>query len=226
MAGEMQSLWPRVEPLLSQVTKPARYIGGELGAQTPAYDAGSVAWLLDLSRHLRDRAPQSGPPDPVRDPERAFRRRGRADLRPVGGHGGGHAIGGGAPVLPREPSGRRVLRRAGFQPFGRAGVHQRAQPHRPGRRAPPRGRTHGGRPAGGGRGPLRLQPRAAGRLRRLLRAGRRGGGRRGDQRGAGRPPWPRWGPGAASTAGRPPGPAPGPGPAGRRLRPLLLRGQL
>ncbi len=46
MAGEMQSLWPRVEPLLSQVTKPARYIGGELGAQTPAYDAGSVAWLL------------------------------------------------------------------------------------------------------------------------------------------------------------------------------------
>ncbi len=42
----MQSLWPRVEPLLSQVTKPARYIGGELGALTPVHDAGSAAWLL------------------------------------------------------------------------------------------------------------------------------------------------------------------------------------
>jgi radical SAM family uncharacterized protein len=42
----MQSLWPRVEPLLSQVTKPARYIGGELGAQTPVHGPGSVAWLL------------------------------------------------------------------------------------------------------------------------------------------------------------------------------------
>src|SRR6204780_4593486 len=46
MKGEMQSLWPRVEPLLSQVTNPARYIGGELGALTPVHDAGSVAWLL------------------------------------------------------------------------------------------------------------------------------------------------------------------------------------
>ncbi len=42
----MQSLWPRVEPLLSQVTKPARYIGGELGAQAPEHGGGSVAWLL------------------------------------------------------------------------------------------------------------------------------------------------------------------------------------
>src|ERR1700676_4463820 len=46
MRGEMQSLWPRVEPLLSQVTKPARYIGGELGAQVPDHADGAVAWLL------------------------------------------------------------------------------------------------------------------------------------------------------------------------------------
>jgi radical SAM family uncharacterized protein len=46
MTGEMQSLWPRVEPLLSQVTKPARYIGGELGAQVPDHADGAVAWLL------------------------------------------------------------------------------------------------------------------------------------------------------------------------------------
>jgi radical SAM family uncharacterized protein len=42
----MTSLWPRIEPLLAQVTKPARYIGGELGAQRPVHTPGKVAWLL------------------------------------------------------------------------------------------------------------------------------------------------------------------------------------
>ena len=115
------------------------------------------------------------------------------------------------------------LRRAGLQPLGRAGLHQRPQPDRPGRRAGPRRRPDRGPPAGGGRRPLRLQPRAPGRLRRLLRArGRRGGGRR-DQRGD------RRGQGGAS---RRPGPAaarsrrsvaaPGPGPAcpGSTSRPV------
>ncbi|HLX89487.1 MAG TPA: B12-binding domain-containing radical SAM protein, partial [Acidimicrobiales bacterium] len=42
----MTSLWPRVEPLLAKVTKPARYIGGELGACRPAHGPGRVSWLL------------------------------------------------------------------------------------------------------------------------------------------------------------------------------------
>jgi len=42
----MTSLWPRIEPLLARVTKPARYIGGELGARHPDHAAGKVAWLL------------------------------------------------------------------------------------------------------------------------------------------------------------------------------------
>ncbi|HXQ60524.1 MAG TPA: TIGR03960 family B12-binding radical SAM protein [Acidimicrobiales bacterium] len=42
----MTSLWPRIEPLLAHVTKPARYIGGELGACEPEHGAGRVAWLL------------------------------------------------------------------------------------------------------------------------------------------------------------------------------------
>jgi radical SAM family uncharacterized protein len=42
----MTSLWPRVEPLLAQVTKPARYIGVELGARRPQHAPGLVAWLL------------------------------------------------------------------------------------------------------------------------------------------------------------------------------------
>src|SRR5664280_1875648 len=42
----MESLWPQVEPLLAQVTKPARYIGGELGAQVAEHAPQAVAWLL------------------------------------------------------------------------------------------------------------------------------------------------------------------------------------
>ena len=42
----METLWPRIEPLLPQVTKPARYIGGEQGAQSPVHVDGAVAWLL------------------------------------------------------------------------------------------------------------------------------------------------------------------------------------
>jgi radical SAM family uncharacterized protein len=42
----MTSLWPQVEPLLAHVTKPARYIGGELGAQRPEHGPGTVSWLL------------------------------------------------------------------------------------------------------------------------------------------------------------------------------------
>ncbi|HEX8803709.1 MAG TPA: TIGR03960 family B12-binding radical SAM protein [Acidimicrobiales bacterium] len=42
----MSSVWPRLEPHLIDVEKPARYIGLELGAQTPEHAPGAVAWLL------------------------------------------------------------------------------------------------------------------------------------------------------------------------------------
>ena len=42
----MESLWPRIERVLPSVSKPARYIGGEQGAQSPEHGAGQVAWLL------------------------------------------------------------------------------------------------------------------------------------------------------------------------------------
>jgi radical SAM family uncharacterized protein len=42
----MTSLWPRIEPLLAAVQKPARYIGCEDGARVPAHAARKVAWLL------------------------------------------------------------------------------------------------------------------------------------------------------------------------------------
>src|SRR5438270_8943879 len=42
----MTSLWPRIEPLLAKVQKPARYIGCEDGAQAPAHAPAKVGWLL------------------------------------------------------------------------------------------------------------------------------------------------------------------------------------
>jgi radical SAM family uncharacterized protein len=42
----MTTLWPRIEPLLARVQKPARYIGCEDGAVVPVHGPGRVAWLL------------------------------------------------------------------------------------------------------------------------------------------------------------------------------------
>jgi radical SAM family uncharacterized protein len=42
----MTSIWPQLEPILSRVSKPARYIGCEDGAQTPQHAPHKVGWLL------------------------------------------------------------------------------------------------------------------------------------------------------------------------------------
>ncbi|MBK5287467.1 MAG: TIGR03960 family B12-binding radical SAM protein [Acidimicrobiia bacterium] len=42
----MTSLWPRIEPLLAGVEKPARYIGMERGSRSPHHGPGAVSWLL------------------------------------------------------------------------------------------------------------------------------------------------------------------------------------
>src|SRR5881394_3718100 len=42
----MSDLWPRIEPLLARVEKPARYIGMEQGSVRPHHEAGRVAFLL------------------------------------------------------------------------------------------------------------------------------------------------------------------------------------
>src|SRR6266481_3107926 len=42
----MSNLWPRVEPLLAKVEKPARYIGMERGSLRPEHRPSSASWLL------------------------------------------------------------------------------------------------------------------------------------------------------------------------------------
>ena len=46
IARQMTSLWPRLEPLLPRVEKPARYIGCEDGARTDIYKPEATSWLL------------------------------------------------------------------------------------------------------------------------------------------------------------------------------------
>ena len=43
---KMSDLWPRIEPLLARVEKPARYIGMERGSVRPQHEARRVAFLL------------------------------------------------------------------------------------------------------------------------------------------------------------------------------------
>jgi radical SAM family uncharacterized protein len=42
----VQTVWPQLEPLLPQVSKPIQYVGGELGAQVKDWDAAAVRWAL------------------------------------------------------------------------------------------------------------------------------------------------------------------------------------
>jgi len=42
----MTTLWPRIEPLLMRVQKPARYVGCEQGACVPEHRPDKVSWLV------------------------------------------------------------------------------------------------------------------------------------------------------------------------------------
>jgi radical SAM family uncharacterized protein len=42
----VESVWPRLEPLLPKVRKPVQYVGGELNAQLKEWDTADVRWCL------------------------------------------------------------------------------------------------------------------------------------------------------------------------------------
>src|ERR671925_1172707 len=42
----VESVFPRLEPLLPRVQKPIQYVGGELGAEVKDWDAAEVRWAL------------------------------------------------------------------------------------------------------------------------------------------------------------------------------------
>ena len=172
------TMWPELEPLLAEVQKPARYIGGELGAITPEHGPGRVAWLLlypdayevglpnqglqILYEILNERADAVAERAyaPWTDLEARLRAKG-LPLFSVDNHLPATDFDVLAFNLSAELVYTNVLNCIDLAgaPVRSAERHRRA-PHRRLRRA------------------LRLQPRAAGRLRRRLRARRRRGGRR------------------------------------------------
>lgn len=46
MSAHVTSLYPRLEPLLAQVSKPVQYIGGEVNSVTRDFDTAEVRWVL------------------------------------------------------------------------------------------------------------------------------------------------------------------------------------
>ena len=141
----MSSVWPRLEPLLPRVQKPARYIGCEDGAQSPEHAPSKTAWLLAYPDTYEIGLPNQGlqilyeilneRPDAVA--ERTYAP--WTDLEELLRAEGVPA------VLGRHPPRRRRLRHPRLQPLGRARLHERPQLHRPGRRPGP-GRRPRARP--------------------------------------------------------------------------------
>ena len=120
-------------------------------------------------------------------------------------------------VQRRHPPPGGRLRPPRLQPQRRARLHQPPQLHRPGRDAGAGRRARPRAPARGGRRPLHVQPRAAGRLRRPVRDRRRRGGRQRDHRGRRRVE------GQRTYAGLAPGGPQRAEPRPRRLRPVDVR---
>ena len=42
----VESLFPRLEPLLPSISKPIQYVGGELNATSKDWDSAEVRWTL------------------------------------------------------------------------------------------------------------------------------------------------------------------------------------
>ena len=190
-AAHMTSLWPRLEPLLAKVQKPARYIGCEDGAAGARPRPGQVAWLLVYPDTYEIGLPNQGLQilyEILNERADAVAERSYAPWTDLEARAAARTA---CRCSRSTPTARPATSTSRLQPVGRARLHQRPELHRPGRRARPGRRPPARAPARRRRRPLHLQPRAAGRLRRLLRARRRRGGRRRDHRGRrrrGRPP--------------------------------------
>ena len=131
----MSSLWARIEPLLARVQKPARYIGCEDGAATPRHAPGKVSWLLAYPDTYEIGLPNQGLQilyEILNERDDAVAERTYAPWSDLEALMRRHDV----PLFSVDThrAGRR-LRPDRVQPVGRAGVHQRAQHGRSGRRA-------------------------------------------------------------------------------------------
>ena len=93
---------PTIDELLTRVSKPARYTGGEWNSVTKDWDSALSAYRAGLSRRLRHRYVEHGTRDPVRPPEQGRRRLMRARVRAVGRHGDARCAKGDVPLWSLE----------------------------------------------------------------------------------------------------------------------------
>ncbi len=160
------SVWPQLEQLLPQVSKPIQYVGGELGAVVKDWASATVRWALMYPDAYEVGLPNQGVqilyevlnelPDVLAertyavwpDLEKLMRAAGRAAVHRRGAPAGGRF----RPV-------RRLLRH-------RTGLHQPAHRHRPGWDPAARGRPYRRRPGDRGRWTRRVQPGADRRFHR------------------------------------------------------------
>ena len=216
----MTALWARIEPLLGQVQKPARYIGCEDGAVTPRHGPGTVSWLLAYPDTYEIGLPNQGLQilyEILNERDDAVAERTYAPWRDLDALLRAARR---AAVLRRHPPRRRRVRPAGVQPVVGAGVHERARDDRPRRRPGARRRPPPRAPArrrSAGTAAFNPEPLADFVDARRARRGR--GGRRRDHRGRRR----RGSRGGRADRERGAARA-RPGP--RRLRAVAVRGRL
>ena len=129
----VESVFPRLEPLLPQVQKPIQYVGGELDAAVKDWDAATVRWALMYPDAYEVGLPNQGvqilyevlneQPDVA----------GRADLRGLAGPRGADARARRAAVHGRRAPAGRAFDVLGRLVLHRARLHQPAHRARPGR---------------------------------------------------------------------------------------------
>ena len=163
-------LWPRIEPLLGRVEKPARYIGMERGSVTPEHRPDKVSWLLVYPDTYEIGLPNQGLQilyEILNERDDAAAERADAPWVDLEAELRGERC---PSVLGRDQPPRSRVRRPRVQPLRRARLHERLELHRPRRRPRPCRGPPCAPSVRHRRRALRVQPGAVGRLRRRLRA--------------------------------------------------------
>ena len=181
-AMPVESLFPRLEPLLAKVSKPIQYVGGELNSTVKDWDACDVRWALMYPDAYEVGVPNQGVMilyEVLNEADGVLAERTYAvwpDMEALMREHGVPAF----TVDAHRPVGAFDV--LGVSLRHRARLHQPAADPRPRGHPAARRRPHRGPPGGRRRRARGLQPRAGGRLRRRRGARRRRAGRAADQR--------------------------------------------
>ena len=178
----VESLFPRLEPLLAKVSKPIQYVGGELNSTVKDWDACDVRWALEYPDAYEVGVPNQGVMilyEVLNEAEGVLAERTYAvwpDLEALMREHGVPAF----TVDAHRPVGAFDVLGVSFAT--ELGYTNMLQTLELAGHPAPVGGPHRGAPAGHRGRPLGVQPGAGGRLHRRRGARRRRAGRARDQR--------------------------------------------